>query len=80
MAKVCDICLKTYQRGNMVPRGIGRRVTKRTTVRRHPNLRYKKFNINGMPVRLWLCASCLKRTKFEQKKAEVAANAAVKSA
>ena len=68
MAKVCDICLKSYQKGNLVPRGIGRRVTRRTTIRRHPNLRYKKFEINGMSVRLWVCASCLKRIKFENKK------------
>ncbi|RJR28033.1 50S ribosomal protein L28 [candidate division WWE3 bacterium] len=80
MAKVCDICLKSYQKGNLVPRGIGRRVTRRTTVRRQPNLRYKKFEINGISVRLWLCASCLKRIKFDSKKLSEAAEVAVETA
>jgi ribosomal protein L28 len=70
MAKICDICEKTYQRGNTVRRGIGRRVTRRTTAKNQPNLRYKKFKINGITLRLWVCASCLKRFKYEQKKIE----------
>lgn len=76
MAKICEICNKGYQRGNLVPRGIGKRVTRRTTVRRLPNLFTKKLNINGVNTRVRLCTSCLKRLKFEAavlEKAEVKA-------
>ena len=78
MAKVCEICNKGYQRGNLVPRGIGKRVTRRTTVRHLPNLFTKKLNINGINTKVRLCTSCLKRLKFETaliEKAEVEAKA-----
>lgn len=78
MSRVCQICEKTYQKGNLVPRGIGRRVTRRTLTTRGPNLRSKKLEINGVKVRVKLCASCLKRMKFEEtsvKKAESATKA-----
>lgn len=67
MSRICDLCGKTYLRGNLVPRGIGNRVTRRTTRRQQPNLRSKKAVINGTPMRLKLCASCLKRLKKEGK-------------
>lgn len=69
MAKVCEVCGKDYNKANLVPRGIGRRVTRRTTTRQHPNLRNKKLQINGQNVKVRLCASCLKRLKFETRKA-----------
>ncbi len=77
MSKICDICEKGYQKGNLVPRGIGRRVTKRTITMRHPNLRSKHFTINGSNIHLMICSSCLKRLKFEEKLAKVEADAKV---
>ena len=73
MSKICDVCGKTYQKGNAVPRGIGRRVTKRNIVQKQPNLRSKRFVINGTSMKLILCASCLKRIKFEDKLAKAQA-------
>jgi ribosomal protein L28 len=68
MAKACEICGKTYQRGKQVPRGIGNRVTRRTTTRKGVNLRTKRLNIQGKPVKMRICASCLKRIKYDAKK------------
>lgn len=77
MSKICDVCGKGYQKGNLVPRGIGRRVTKRTIIARQPNLRTKHFVINGTNVKLQICSSCLKRVKFEENRANVEAAAKV---
>ena len=66
MSRICEICEKSYMRGNQVPRGIGRRVLRRTTKRQTPNLRYKKFTLNGHSVRLRICTSCLKRLRMGQ--------------
>ena len=66
MSRICEICEKSYMRGNQVPRGIGRRVLRRTTKRQTPNLRYKKFTLNGNSVRLRICTSCLKRLRMGQ--------------
>lgn len=70
MARVCEICAKEYHKKNLVPRGIGKRVTRRTISKQQPNLRNKRLEINGNVVRVKLCASCLKRLKFEQKQQE----------
>lgn len=70
MSKICELCGKTYKKGNAVPRGIGRRVTKRNIKRQQPNLRRKKFVIDGTPVRMRICAACLKRIKKDEKAAE----------
>lgn len=67
MSKVCQICGKGYQKGNLVPRGIGNRVTRRTIARNSVNLRVKRFLINGRKVKFRLCSSCLKRIKKEGK-------------
>ena len=67
MPKQCEICGKTYQKANLVPRGIGNRVTKRTASRNSANLRVKRFLINGRKVKVRLCASCLKRLKKDEK-------------
>lgn len=75
MSKICDICEKSAQKGNLVPRGVGKRVTRRTLTSRQPNLRVKRFTINGNTVKMLLCSSCLKRIKFEAKKAEAAVGA-----
>ena len=63
MSKICQICQKTYKKGNAVPRGIGKRVTRRTIRRQMPNLRNKRVEIDGRKVRVTLCASCLKKLK-----------------
>lgn len=63
MSKVCDLCGKTYLRGKLVARGIGDRVTRRTTHHQKPNLRSKKVMVGGTPMKLRLCASCLKKLK-----------------
>jgi ribosomal protein L28 len=72
MSKACQICGKTYQKGNLVPRGIGNRVTRRTSTRNSVNLRVKRFIINGTKVKLILCSSCLKRLKKDERDIEKA--------
>ena len=75
MAKACEMCGKTYQKGNLVPRGIGNRVTKRTITRKAPNFRNKRLEIDGKKVRVVICASCLKRIKKARKDLEAQAEA-----
>ena len=72
MSKACQICGKTYQKGNLVSRGIGNRVTRRTTTRNSVNLRVNRFDIGGKKVKLILCSSCLKRLKKDEKDIEKA--------
>jgi ribosomal protein L28 len=67
MSRVCEICGKSYLNANQVPRGVGRRVTRRTSIRQQPNLRVKRFELNGNKVKVTLCTSCLKRIKKETK-------------
>jgi ribosomal protein L28 len=69
MAKVCQICGKGYQKGNQVPRGIGRRVTRRSIIKQQPNLRTKKLTVDGRNVTLRICTSCLKRLKYNENQA-----------
>jgi ribosomal protein L28 len=57
-------------KGHIVPRGVGNRVTKRTIIRRMANLRSKRFEINGVKVKLLLCSSCLKRIKKDARDAQ----------
>lgn len=71
MSKMCQVCGKEAQKGNLVPRGVGKRVTRRTLNKRQPNLRVKRFSVDGNTVKMLLCASCLKRIKFDAKKAAV---------
>ncbi len=72
MSKICQICGKQGLKGNLVPRGVGKRVTRRTLTMRQPNLRVKRFSVDGNTIKMILCASCLKRIKFDAKKAEAA--------
>lgn len=67
MSRICQLCGKTSQKGNLVPRGIGNRVTKRTITHKGVNLRNKRFEIDGQKVRVVICASCLKRVKKDAK-------------
>lgn len=70
MSRVCEFCNKGYMKGNLVPRGIGRRVTNRAIKRQQPNIRNKKMTINGRARTVSICASCLKRMKFDKRKKE----------
>jgi len=65
MSRNCQLCGKGYQKAKIVPRGVGNRVTKRTVKIRMPNLRSKRFMLNGMKVKLKICSSCLKRIKMD---------------
>lgn len=76
MSRICDLCEKSAQKGNSVKRGIGDRVTNRAIKRQQPNLRTKRIIVDGTKVTLTLCASCLKRLKFEQKQLAKQAEAA----
>lgn len=71
MAKSCNICGKEALKGNLVPRGIGRRVTRRTIRRQQPNLRVKRMVINGTSLKVRLCAACLKRLKKDAADSQV---------
>ena len=73
MSRVCEICGKTYQKGNLVHRGIGNRVSRRTINRKSANLRVKRFLINGVKVKFRLCASCLKKIVKEERELLAAA-------
>lgn len=73
MSRVCEICEKSYVKGNKVQRGIGKRVTNRSIKKQKPNLRTKRIKTpSGNKVTIKLCASCLKRMKFNARKAEEA--------
>ena len=69
MAKVCELCEKGYKKGNAVKRGIGRRVTGRSTRRQQPNLRKVKVDLSGdgNAERIRICTSCLKKLKKDGK-------------
>ncbi len=73
MSRICDICGKGYLKGNLVPRGIGRRVTRRSIKKQQPNLRVKKLEFNGQTTKVKICASCLKRFGYEEKLAATVA-------
>lgn len=57
-----------------MPRGVGKRVTNRASKRQQPNLRKKRLEIDGHTVTVNICASCLKRRKYEKKKSQQAAS------
>lgn len=73
MSLVCEMCLKSYNRGNLVKRLIGNRVARRTTRRQQPNLRSKRMMVDGKMVKFKLCTSCLKRINTEAKASKVSA-------
>ena len=69
MSRICDICQKTYKRGNLVSTGIGQRVSRRTLTKQLPNLHTKRLEVNGTPLKLKLCTACLKKLKQEARAA-----------
>ncbi len=70
MSRICEICGKGYIKANQVPRGIGNRVTRRTSINKQANLRSKKLDIGGTKIKVTLCASCLKRLKRDTAQVE----------
>ncbi len=69
MSRVCDLCKKGYLKGNLVPRGIGRRVTRRTIRRQKVNLRTVRMapKKGDNKITMKLCTSCYKRIRKNQK-------------
>jgi len=65
MSKVCELCLKSYQKANNVSRLIRNRVSGRSIKRQSPNLKNKRLIVDGQIQRFKLCASCLKKAKKE---------------
>lgn len=65
MSKVCELCLKSYQKANHVSRLIGNRVSGRSIKRQQPNLKTKRIIVEGQTQRYKLCSSCLKKAKKE---------------
>lgn len=63
----CDLCGKEPGFGNSVSRtgskAIRRRVKRRTPRRFDPNIQSKRAVMNGTPVRLKACTSCIKKGK-----------------
>jgi len=82
MSKICDLCGKSALRGNLVPRGIGNRATRRTIRHQEPNLRIFRsaLEVGGNRVMLKLCSSCLKRLKKDKRDTAEAAEVASKVA
>lgn len=73
MSRICELCEKSYMKANQVKRLIGKRVSGRSIIRQAPNLRYKKFVIDGTPMKIRLCTSCLKKIRGQGAKDEAQA-------
>ena len=58
MAYACEVCGKTFQTGFNVSHS-----HHKTKKRFMPNLRRVKIVVDGRPVRMRICAQCLKSTK-----------------
>ena len=74
MARVCDICGKGYQKGNLVSFS-----NKKAIKRSHVNLRRVRRVIDGTSVRVVMCSGCLNRSKINDaelavKKSEASLN------
>ena len=72
MAKRCDICGKQPAFGKSVSRlgknAIKRRVKGRAARRFNPNIQPIKTEIDGSPVRMKVCTSCLKKGKVARRR------------
>ncbi len=62
MAKVCEICGKRPGVGHSVSHAQNR--TKR---RWNPNLQVVRAEVNGRPVKMKVCTSCLKANKVQRR-------------
>ncbi|GAA0532546.1 50S ribosomal protein L28-1 [Saccharopolyspora subtropica] len=71
MSKRCDVCDKAPSFGRRVARlGVRaqkRRIKGRSSRMFYPNLQPMKAVVNGTPVRLKVCTSCLKKGKVARK-------------
>jgi large subunit ribosomal protein L28 len=71
MARVCSICNKRTEGGNIVARrglpkkkgGVGLRCTGRTMRKFKPNIQKVRALVDGVPTRVKLCTRCLKGGK-----------------
>lgn len=67
MSQVCDICDKKPSSGHSVSRlgknALVRRVKSRTKRQFKPNIQLVRTVVNGTPVRVRACTSCLKKGK-----------------
>jgi large subunit ribosomal protein L28 len=67
----CEICGKEPSFGNRVARlgknAIHRRVKGRSRRRWNPNIQGVKATVNGSPVRMKVCTSCLKAGKVTRR-------------
>jgi large subunit ribosomal protein L28 len=71
MSKHCDICGKGPRFGNRVAR-LGRNAQKRRVLGRsarmfRPNIQPVKAIVDGRPVKLKVCTSCLKAGKVQRR-------------
>ncbi len=75
MAYQCDLCLKKTHAGRQHTHHVGVaggqwKKRAQTTFRSFaPNLHMVTVTINGMKLRVKACAKCIKRTKFDNRKA-----------
>jgi len=71
MSMRCDVCGKEPVFGKSVARlgknAIKRRVKARTSRRWNPNIQTVKASIDGSPVRVKVCTSCLKKGKVARR-------------
>lgn len=71
MSKRCDVCGKEPSFGNQVAR-LGRNAQRRRVLGRsarmfRPNIQPVKATVDGRPVRLKVCTSCLKAGKVQRR-------------
>ncbi|HWO64314.1 MAG TPA: 50S ribosomal protein L28 [Umezawaea sp.] len=71
MSKRCDVCGKEPGFGNKVTR-LGRNAQRRRVLGRsarmfRPNIQPVKTTVNGQPVKLKVCAACLKAGKVQRR-------------
>ena len=52
---ICNFCGKTYQKGNKISHS-----AIKTIKRTYPNIRVKNMVVNGVNIRVKVCAKCLK--------------------
>ncbi|PIS22151.1 50S ribosomal protein L28 [candidate division WWE3 bacterium CG08_land_8_20_14_0_20_41_10] len=68
MSRMCEICGKGRLRGKLVPRLIGRRVSRRSIHVQQVNLREKHLDLGGRIVKVKLCTTCLSLYNKSNKK------------
>lgn len=71
MSKRCDVCCKGPSFGNRVAR-LGRNAQRRRVLGRsarmfRPNIQPVKTTVDGRPVKLKVCTSCLKAGKVQRR-------------